>query len=185
MRDDIHKGAHVSAVWRSLVRCSTRDADWKTKGARAAEKAVLSSAAEISKSFVKTVSSVLTDRQLSLSGSRADLEHLRLRSPLSVLESCVVDGLIDDMARGPLSSDAMERCIKNALSENREAQLRAIEVHVETKSPKDSAELMSRMRFLLGKVDLGEPSVNRLREESEKQEANAGFDWTQNIGRQS
>lgn len=42
MRDDLHKGAPVPRAWRQLVRACQRDADWQSKAARAAERAVLS-----------------------------------------------------------------------------------------------------------------------------------------------
>jgi 2-oxoglutarate dehydrogenase complex dehydrogenase (E1) component-like enzyme len=115
-------------------------------------------------------------------GPRGDLEGIRAQRPLTTLENCLFDRLIEEAATGTLSHDALSSCVKGALSERMEANMRATEIHVQTKSPHDRPELMRRLRSSLEQVDLEETCKEVLERRVRQAKRKPGFDWEENLG---
>jgi hypothetical protein len=181
MRDDIHKGAKVSRVWRSFIKHSAREADWQSKSPLSAEKAVASLAREVSTQFLKAVKDVLSDRQINLPDSGSRLDEIKLKMPLGTLEYLVLERLAEEGSHRSLSDDSIKRSLHGALLERIEAEMRAVEVHARTKAPKDCPELMRRMRLALSKADLAK-AFDPLPRKSPRQESAQAFDWDEDLG---
>jgi hypothetical protein len=181
MRDGIHKGAPVPPIWRVFVKHSAREADWQRADPCIAKRAVASLAKEIRSQFLKEIEEELSNPQLTLKGRRAELEDMRLRGPLRTLEARVIDLLLDEHVEESSTADSLCRSLELALAERSEAMLRAIEIYVESKFPRDRPELMRRMHSLLSKVDMAEVADEKMRGEVEEAGREKSFDWEQDL----
>lgn len=182
MRDDIHKGAPVPARWQVFIKHSASEAYWRIKSQHSAQEAVSSVARGIRPSTLDAIEKLIGASQISIAGPMADLEQVRAQRPLNTLENCLFDRLIEEGATGPLSHDALFSSVKGALSERMEANMRATEIHVQTKSPHDRPELMRRLRNSLEQVDLEATCTAVLERRVLPAKRKPGFDWEENLG---
>lgn len=142
----------------------------------------MSMAREIRPSTLTIIDEILGAPQLSIAGPRDDLEQIRTQRPLTTLENCLMDRLIEESVSGPLPTDVLSRCVEGALTERIEANMRATEIHVQVKSPRDRPELMHRMRACLRRVDLEATSAAVLERRVCQPRRREHFDWEENLG---
>ena len=182
MRDDIHKGAPVSRRWRLFIKHSASEATWTTKSPVSAQEAVTSVAREIQSSTLTAIEGVINAPQLVIGGPKQELEQIRVQRPLTTLENCLFDRLIDSCSTEFLSTSLLSRAVREAISERIEAHMRAIEVHIQVESPRDRPELMRRMRDVLRQVDLEATCAEVLERRVPRPKGKEVFDWNESVG---
>jgi hypothetical protein len=158
MRDDIHKGARVSAGYRTLIRAATRDADWPSSAPHRARHAVLAEInTELPRAFVAKLRAILDgSSQPSLFGPKDDVQRFSIESPLPSLARAVVEGVGRRLDGGDLASRVLEAAVNDALVERTVSNMNNIEGHIAVKAPSARVELMRRLRQSAAQVPISE-----------------------------
>jgi hypothetical protein len=177
MRDDIHKNAPVNRDWKNVIKCTSRDADYKTAARKAAKKAIgRDLERELSSQFMSTIENEFWPPQRDLEPIPERVEKFCLENELTPTQNEMVSTVAALADRGVSGRELKKRAAKEAIKQRAQRMLSEIRGHAAKEAPSDCRELMRRLEPAVSAADLGSMVARHL------EDPRSGKDWEADLG---